>query len=376
MAVGFPVKDDYATGDVLTAANMNDFAGTLNTVITPLGNAAGKNKIINGDFAINQRGFSTATTTTGTLDAYGVDRFINNVLGGTGTVTNSVQTFTPGAAPVAGYEGTQFLRIETSGQTAAGTLTRLEQRIEDVRTFAGQTITISFWAKANTGTPNVQVNVVQFFGTGGSATVATTTTKKAITTSWARYSFTIAIPSISSKTIGTGITFLSVRINLSAGTTFSAFTDTLGIQSNTFDIWGVQAEAGSIATPFQTATGTIQGELAAAQRYYYRMTNDAIKSNFGVGFNDSTTSAAIKIPFKQTMRITPTALEQTGTAADYAVRFTGLANSVCNAVPTFSTCNPDEAIVIFTVASGLTGGQACMGRAAAANAYLGWSAEL
>ena len=30
MAVGFPVKDDYATGDVLTAANMNDFAGTLN----------------------------------------------------------------------------------------------------------------------------------------------------------------------------------------------------------------------------------------------------------------------------------------------------------------------------------------------------------
>jgi hypothetical protein len=32
MAVGFPVKDDYVTGDVLTAANMNDFAGTLNTV--------------------------------------------------------------------------------------------------------------------------------------------------------------------------------------------------------------------------------------------------------------------------------------------------------------------------------------------------------
>ena len=30
MATGFPVKANYATGDVLTAANMNDLAGTLN----------------------------------------------------------------------------------------------------------------------------------------------------------------------------------------------------------------------------------------------------------------------------------------------------------------------------------------------------------
>jgi hypothetical protein len=30
MATGFPVKADYVTGDVLSAANMNDLAGTLN----------------------------------------------------------------------------------------------------------------------------------------------------------------------------------------------------------------------------------------------------------------------------------------------------------------------------------------------------------
>jgi hypothetical protein len=30
MATGFPVKANYATGDVLSAANMNDLAGTLN----------------------------------------------------------------------------------------------------------------------------------------------------------------------------------------------------------------------------------------------------------------------------------------------------------------------------------------------------------
>lgn len=30
MAAGFPVKANYATGDILTATNMNDLAGTLN----------------------------------------------------------------------------------------------------------------------------------------------------------------------------------------------------------------------------------------------------------------------------------------------------------------------------------------------------------
>jgi len=32
MAAGFPAKADYATGDVLTAANMNDLAGTVNLI--------------------------------------------------------------------------------------------------------------------------------------------------------------------------------------------------------------------------------------------------------------------------------------------------------------------------------------------------------
>ena len=32
MATGFPVKANYATGDVLTAANMNDLSGTVNLI--------------------------------------------------------------------------------------------------------------------------------------------------------------------------------------------------------------------------------------------------------------------------------------------------------------------------------------------------------
>jgi hypothetical protein len=39
--------------------------------------------------------------------------------------------------------------------------------IEDVRTFAGQQVTISFWAKAD-ATKNIAVELVQGFGSGGS----------------------------------------------------------------------------------------------------------------------------------------------------------------------------------------------------------------
>ena len=231
---------------------------------------AGKNKIINGDFAINQRAF----TTTSTNSIYMYDRFVS-VVGGDGTATYSAQTFTPGAAPVAGYEAANFIRIVTSGQTSSSVDTRLQQKIENVRTFAGQTITVSLWAKASTGTPSLTAEITQNFGSGGSPSANVTsildaTPKRAITSSWARYSWTINVPSISGKTIGTtaNTSHLLLNIFVSAGSDLNSRTGTLGIQNNTFDIWGVQAEYGSIATPFQTATGTIQGELAACQRYY------------------------------------------------------------------------------------------------------------
>jgi hypothetical protein len=262
MAVGFPTKVDYATGDVLSAGNMNDLSGTVN-LLESAQYAAGKNKIINGDFGINQRGFTSTTTN----QTYGFDRFL--IANSDGTVTYSAQTFTPGTAPVAGYESTNFAQIVTTGQTLTNAQATLIQRIESVRTLAGQTATVSFWAKANSGTPNIIAGLIQNFGSGGSPSASVTTlgTVQAISTSWARYSFTIAVPSISGKTIGTSNDYLQLSINVSGGsaTTFSA----VGIQSNTFQLWGVQVEAGSSASIFTTASGNSkQGELAMCQRYF------------------------------------------------------------------------------------------------------------
>jgi hypothetical protein len=285
-----------STGQVLTVA-----AGVPSWATPSSGSNAfyaGKNKIINGDFYINQRNF-TSTTTSGT---YGFDRF--NYYGVGGTVTYSAQTFTPGTAPVSGYEGANFARVLTSGQSGTGDYAALAQLIENVRNFAGQTATISFWAKAATGTPKISGEIVQSFGAGGSPSAGVNTYAGQVTlsTSWARYSMTVAVPSISGKTIGTTANTSALGLNLwvSAGSTLNARTNSLGIQNNTFDFWGVQVEAGSTATDFQTATGSIGGELALCQRYY-----QVITAGLATATN-STTRIALAATFAPMRTTTPT----------------------------------------------------------------------
>jgi len=261
--------------------------------------AAGKNKIINGDFRINQRSF-TSTTTSAT---FGQDRWFLQYGGGTTTYSN--ESFTAGAAPVAGYEGTSFARLVSTSQSSNSNYVALIQKIEDVRTFANQTVTISFWAKASTGTPNVGVNFVQTFGSGGSADVVVTGSVIAITSSWARYSATIAVPSISGKTIGTGSN-LQFNFYTSVGTTISgAGHPAVGLQNVTVDVWGVQIENGLVATAFQTATGTLAGELGACQRYYQRFGGNPNNVLYN-GANYSTTQFYGVLPFITEMRTAPT----------------------------------------------------------------------
>jgi hypothetical protein len=289
---------------------------------------AGKNKIINGDFNINQRAF-TSTTTSGT---YGLDRLTFSAVDG--TTTYSVQQFTLGTAPVAGYEAKQYARLVTTGQTLTTAISVFTHKIEDTRTLANQTATFSFWAKAASGTPKVTVELQQSFGSGGSPSgdVNTYAGQVTLSTSWARYSVTVALPSISGKTIGTN-NDSSLQLNLwvSAGSTYNSRTNSIGIQSNTFDFWGLQLEAGSNATAFQTATGTIQGELAACQRYYYRTSTPNAANGYvsGAGVAATTTRFDTTLSAPVTMRTGATAIDyanlQVRTAAGVAKTITSAA---------------------------------------------------
>jgi hypothetical protein len=268
MAVGLPLKTTYANGDVYSASDVNDTNGTINLVGQTQNFYAAKNRIINGDFRFNQRNF----TSNSTDNTYNFDRWVQANGGTTGTLTITPQTFTPGTAPVAGYEAINYVQCVTAAGASTNTFALYNQYIEDTRTFAGQTVTLSFWAKAASGTPKIATEIGQNFGSGGSPSAAVYTAGGSVTltTSWARYSTTITVPSVAGKTFGTtaNTSYLGATLWLSSGSTFNTRSSSIGLQNATFQIWGVQLEAGSTATAFQTATGTIQGELAACQRYY------------------------------------------------------------------------------------------------------------
>jgi hypothetical protein len=314
--------------------------------------AAGKNKFINGDFNIWQRG--TSQSSGGFL----ADRFNANFSGAT-TVSQSRQTFTPGTAPVAGYEGKFFGRYVV---TTAGAATEfyLNTFVEDVQNFAGQTATISFWVKADS-TRTFSINVNQVFGSGGSGTVGTQIgTSFSVTTSWQRITRTVTIPSISGKTIGTN-------------SHLQFFLFTIPTSGLTVDTWGWQVEQGSVATTFQTATGTIQGELAACQRYYYRGTAaQNFSSVTGLGTATSTTACLVQPTIKSTLRAIPTTVD-----------FSGLSLSPDNAgsfiavtAATISVASPDNPTISLSVASGLTQFRPYYAIATTAGGYLGIGAEL
>ena len=264
--------------------------------------AAGKNAIINGAFNVWQRG------TSFTASVYTADRWYFDCDGTTKTAAQ--QTFTPGTAPVAGYEGTYFIR----GTKVAGSYAFFQQPIEDVRTFAGQTVTLSFWAKAST-TVTVDSIYTQNFGSGGSGAVSASVGSPALTTSWQRFTYSFAMPSVSGKTIGTSsyVAIQPIRY-VNAG-------------NLTVDLWGVQLEAGSVATAFQTATGTLQGELAACQRYFPVLTVQE-----ATGYAYATNGGVYSVQFPVQARTPPTGLTIiSGSALAYALNVSYAVTPLFNA---------------------------------------------
>jgi hypothetical protein len=183
-------------------------------------------------------------------------------------------------------------------------------------------------------------------------------TNQTITTSGVRYSVTRTLPA----------TFGALSLEFASGTT--------GAAGDGFTITGVQIDKGSVALPFRRAGGTISGELAACQRYYYRDFPAATNIALANGYAYSTTAARGVLKFPVTMRTRPSALEQSGTATDYEAQIAGGTLVAGSAVPAYVTASTDEGYFSFTFASGLTAGQGLALRTASANGYLGWSAEL
>jgi hypothetical protein len=240
---------------------IDDSRNLVNVSAINTGPLAGfRNRIIKGNFDIWQRG------TSFTWSDYGADRWVHSRVGTTHTATR--EPFELGQTDVPG-EPTYYCRTVVSSVAGAANYSALVQFIEDVRTFAGQQVTVSFWAKVDS-TKNIAIELQQNFGTGGSpsATVgAIGTTKVSIGTSWQKVTVTATLPSLFGKILGTTVNnALVLAIFFDAGSDFNARTDSLGQQSGTFEIAQVQIEPGPVATPFEhRPQGT---ELGLCQRYY------------------------------------------------------------------------------------------------------------
>jgi hypothetical protein len=228
--------------------------------------------------------------------------------------------------------------------------------------FIGKTVTVSGQLAASTSTPHtlfVQYSTTVDDSNSGSWTsITAATTSGSLTptsTTFVSFANTYAIPS----------TAKTVRVALQpTGTVANAVALYYG---------NIQLEVGSSASTFSRAGATIQGELAACQRYYFRNTQTANNQHltpFGTAV--SSTAAAIDVFFPVSMRTNPTAIE----SANLAV--TDGANARTNVTSvTFNASSNLVANCEYNVASGLTQYRPySLFNQTSTTAYVGFSAEL
>jgi len=288
---------------ILDAAGGN--TATINGIPLRQGILDPENRIINGAFDFWQRGTSFTTA------VYGADRWLNSLNGG--TVTQSRQAFALGDT-LGSNSPTYFLRQTVSGQGGVGNLAITEQRIEGVRPYAGQTITVLGWARRSSGSGNMAVEGNQNFGTGGSPSATVTAispTTVTLTDSFAPFAVVMTVPSITGKTLGTdGNDYLRLLFWTSAGSLWNARSNSLGIQTIGVDLWGIHIKLGTHTTDAVSLykQPELEPELSRCQRYfcvtrYNNRFNAAAIGQFGENY----------VYWPQQMRAAPTTtLDTTG----------------------------------------------------------------
>jgi hypothetical protein len=345
-----------------------------------------RNRIINGAMVIDQRNAGASQTPTAD-DTFNVDRWAAGI-----NVSSkfSMQQNTADAPKTQGFTNCVKITSLSAYSVAAGDVAVFKQIIEGFNiadlawgTASASPVTLSFWVRSSlTGTfggtlmnggQNRAYPFTYTINTANTFEYKTITIAGDTTGTWAvgntagiRLNFQL----------GVGSTFVGTAGSWSANNYFGATgaTSVVGTNGATFYITGVQLEKGSTATSFDYRPyGT---ELALCQRYYYKQQAVGTSDFFGSGQCTGTTTVVGISNFPTTMRTSPTALEQTGTAANYATYTGAGVTTACSSVPSFVLASVWQGTSLFTVASGLTTGQAAAMRSNNAAAYLAWSAEL
>jgi len=349
----------YYDGDSYQwVASRNDatFSSTLGPRVDALENGA-VNYIINGAMDIWQRGTSIAANNQTVWTA---DRWIIQ----TGSTTTTSRQST-------GLEGFQYCaRIQrNSGVTSTSSLS-LGQPLETIMSIplAGKTVTLSWYARAgaNFSAASSILSMALITGTGTdqnrlisgyTGETVVTNASYTLTTSWKRFSVTVTLPSNTNE----------ITVN-----PYYVPTGTAGA-ADYYEITGVQLQAGSVATAFRRNADSIQGELAACQRYYQRVVSQGAYGIVASGWAYTSVSATLWQNFKVTMRVSPTSIEYSGlTVHDNFTSYGTVSNIIL--VPDLGNANAGN---VTATSSSLVGGRPLwLGGNVNTAAYLAFSAEL
>jgi hypothetical protein len=349
LAVG--ANGETLVADSSTSTGLSYTAGTVQA-----------NPVINSSFQVWQRGTSVAVGASS--DAYTADRWrLFTQADQASTVSRQVTNDTTNL-PAIQY----CARVQrNSGQTGAGQMSFI-QGMETINSipYAGKTVTLSFYARAgaNYSPTSNAFNFLVYTGTGtdqfptsytGGATAANASAT--LTTTWVRYTVT--------GTVATTATEIGLYAYWTA-------TGTAGA-NDYVEITGVQMDIGSVALPFRTYAGTIQGELDACRRYYWRTLNASNYAQHGDGFYTSATAFVAYVQFPVAMRVVPTSL-------DYANLGTFDDTDTARAVSSIALANlvkSSEGFRLDVTVSGATAGRyGILVNNNNTAGYVGFSAEL
>jgi hypothetical protein len=299
-----------------------------------------RNRIINGNFDIWQRG--TSFSSSG-VNEYSVDRFRTEGFNLSSTISR--QSFTSNQTDVP-YYPTYYCRVATSATVSGGQYWAFQQRIEAPQNLSGyETVTLSFYARASSGT--VAANTFSYGGSSGRANNPT------LTTSWQRLTHTWTGSGPASGYVEIYLMYLGA-----------------GVAATSVDFANVQLEVGTVATPFERE---IYSEtLAKCQRYYYRMKAATNYANFGIGRAYNGTGAGVNIELPVPMRAAPS-----GSTSGYAnFNSSGTSATVTNLDPVNQYDTNYRRMTINVVSSFTTGQAVALNAENTTAAEMSWSAEL
>jgi hypothetical protein len=296
------------------------------------------------------------TTVAGSTTAFTADRWqaYRSVAG---------STFSRQSSGLTGFN--YGMRIQRDSGNTSTTLIQTLQNYETVNTIplAGQTVTLSWYAKAgaNFSATSSQMFAQVYTGTGTDQNVLSGYTGSVgllsaavtITTSYVKYSQTF--------TIGSTATEMAIVFGFNPTGTAST--------NDWVEITGVQLEVGSAATAFSRTGGTIQGELAACQRYL-----PSIGGATGAGYNAisgyaySTNNSNWQVVFPVTPRVAPTGITTSGTINAVAL------NTPTAITPSFDQAGTYSANIVGSHT--ITAGQGCRLNISASSLILFTGCEL